>query len=220
MEVLDHFPEVKFMLSFPPGSAVAPLSLGGFLKQLTVLHLSAEQDPWSVGTVEALDEKCKGINAYLQQEADPPVEVAAKVLYHEAYVLKMKNARDHELDNDEGTGVSKLEGVKTQAFRSSSPVLEALCAVRNVNSNAVFQQAFNHRCKLLIMYLLEICTAVPDFHIFTALSPHRGEFDAYIGWCMSVEEDGSLPEAGRDKKLGAKHLKGIKGGKWVEELDL
>ena len=219
-EVLEHFPEVKFVLLPPSRSSLPPVSLGGFLKQLTVLHFSAEQDPWSVGTLGSLEDRCKEVNESMKAEADPPVEVAAKVLYHEDYLQRMKNAREHELDQDEGTGVSKLAGVKTQSFRIASPALQAICMLQGANPNAVFQQAFKHQCRLLVMYLMEVCSAVPNFSIFTSLSPFRGELDLYLGWCLSVESDGSVPDEGKDKKLGAKHVKALKLGLWAEDLDL
>ena len=113
-----------------------------------------------------------------------------------------------------------MEAVKSIEFQQIAPSLEALCEVTNVNSNAVFQRSFQSKCKAIIMYLTEIMPAIQGFRVFTSLSPHRGKTDLYLGWCLSVEADGTVPEKGKNEKLANAQLKATWAGNWVEGLDL
>jgi hypothetical protein len=92
--------------------------------------------------------------------------------------------------------------------------------VVNVNSNAVFQRSFQSLSKPIVMYLLEIMPAIQGFRVFTALSPHRGKRDLYLGWCLSVESDGVVPELGKNKRIASLQIKATLAGDWVEGLNL
>ena len=95
-----------------------------------------------------------------------------------------------------------------------------MCAAVNPERNAIFQYAFQSRCKLIVMYLIGLSPAIPGYALFPALSPVRGEFDLFLGWCLSAEGSGLIPVRGKDKRVGEDHIRGFKLGKWVEELNL
>ena len=218
--VLDHFSEVAFVLTSPAGSVLSLEAGGGFLRYLTSVHLSADHNPWSVGTIDTLNGLCVDANEALRGESDPPVEIAAKILYHERYLERLKLVRKAELKHDEGSGVSKIGGVKAPEFRAAVPSLEAICAQQHANPSAVFQLAFKSNSKVLVMYLMEMCTALPDFKIFTSLSTFRGDLDLYLAWCLSVESDGTVPRDCKHKRVGAKHILATKSGDWSDGLDV
>ena len=223
--ILVHFPEVKFVLQAQSHSVLSSASLGGFLKQLTALHIGSQLvgqhvDPWSVNTLQSLEALCRGPNDEMRASSDPPHDVAMKLLFHSEHLRRIKDARKAEMKSQDGASVSRVGGVQSTEFRIASPYLIALCSMVSPDVNAIFQHAFQCRSKLIVMYLMELTSSVSGFPLFTSLSPFRGEFGLYLGWCLSVDASGEVPTRGRDKSVGALHVTALKKGRWTEELDL
>lgn len=119
-KVLEHFTEVKSVLEPKAGCYISSGALGGFLKQLTTIHMSGDHDPWCTNTLSALDVLCKEANDSLIVEADPPVDVSSKLLYHEQHLHRIQQVKKAELEAQDGTGVSRVGGVQAVEFRTAS----------------------------------------------------------------------------------------------------
>ena len=63
---------------------------------------------------------CKEENDSLIVEADPPVDVSSKLLYHEQHLHRIQQVKKAELEAQDGTGVSRVGGVQAVEFRTAS----------------------------------------------------------------------------------------------------
>jgi hypothetical protein len=214
-----HFPSLSEVLvdsGYQPPQQVAAL-----LEQLTRSLLPGASF-MLVSTWELMEPLVAANAADRRAAALIPDTAANRVQFH--CTATTKEIEVSKLQRKEavggGSGSTRYAGVKTDEFRNASALLLPLLADPETAYTTLYQTVVQSGSRLLFMYLAGLSETVPGHDILTSLSIHKGRMPGFLGWCMAVDDLGTVPSRGRDKHVEEGTVKALLAGDFAGTLNL
>ena len=87
-----------------------------------------------------------------------------------------------------------------------------------VDTNALYETAFQSGEKIIIMYLVKKLTKVQGCPVIMRLTQYRDSFPEFLAWALSTDDQGTTPPHGVGEKLHNAQVDALLSGAWESEL--